>query len=240
MPEPTNTPSAPSCIIVAASAGVATPGQHVASYYELALADEQSPPDLAGSHIPVSFDDPALRASHPQLPIEPASAADEYGARTYRQLLEDIAQSPWGHNESDRVNVLYLLDKLPVAERAAMGRRLLTHMARTPRVETGTTHWEFRRYLMGNAHLHLDYAVCYQFTDLHKEAFRQWVMLRHHEWATELEPNVRDDAAPVAVMLTPRYDRVRPWDTTVFAVFGGLTLDHSGSGIHATGLTPIG
>jgi hypothetical protein len=159
------------------------------------------------------------------LPVAPASAADEYGARTYRQMLEDIAESPWDREESDRVNVLYLLDKLPVAERALMGRRLLTHMGRAPQVEAGTSRWDFRRYLLGNAYLHLAYAVCNQFTELHKEAFRRWVMLRHHEWTNELEPYRRDEATTVAVMLTPRHDRVRPWDTTVFAVFGDLALE---------------
>lgn len=120
--------------------------------------------------------------------------------------------------------MLYLLDKLPVAERAVMGRRLLTHMGRAPQVEAGTSRWDFRRYLLGNADLHLGHAVCNLFTDLHREAFRRWVMLRHHEWTTELDPG-RRNATTVAVMLTPRHDRVRPWDTTVFAIFGELVLD---------------
>jgi hypothetical protein len=159
------------------------------------------------------------------LPIEPASTADEYGARMYRQMLEDIAKSPWDRDESDRVHVLHLLDKLPVAERAVIGRRLLTHMGRTPQVEATTSRWDFRRYLLGNADLHLGYAVCNQFTDLHREAFRRWVMLRHHEWTTELEPERRSETATVAVMLTPRHDKVRPWDTTVFAILGELVPD---------------
>lgn len=201
------------------------PGEHVANYYELALADEQSPPDLSGSRIPASLSDPALRKSHPVLPIEPASAADEYGARMYLQILEDIALSPWDREESDRVNVLHLLDKLPVAERAGMGRQLLTHMGRAPYVAIGTARWDFRRYLLGTADLHLGYAVCNQFTDLHKEAFRQWVLLRHTEWIKALEPERRRLSTTVAVMLTPRHDHVRPWDTTLYAVFGEVPLE---------------
>jgi hypothetical protein len=201
------------------------PGDHVAHYYELALADERTPPDLTRSRIPTSLSDPALRSSHPLLPLEPASAADEYGARMYRQILEDLAHGPWGGDESDRLLVLYLLDKLPVAERAVVGRLLLTHMSRAPRVDTGTTRWDFRRYLLGETDLHLAYGVCNQFTDLHKEAFRQWGMLRHHEWITAVEPDRRSDATTVTVMLTPRHDRVRPWDTTLFAFFGEMTFD---------------
>jgi len=141
------------------------PGEHVANYYELALADERTPPDLTHSRIPKSLSDPALRTSHPLLPLEPASAADEYGARMYRQILEDLACGPWDREESDRLQLLYLLDKLPVAERAVIGRRLLTHMGQTPQVDVGTTRWDFRRYLIGETDLHLAYAVCNHFTD---------------------------------------------------------------------------
>ncbi|SON61997.1 hypothetical protein MSIMFI_03517 [Mycobacterium simulans] len=143
----------------------------------------------------------------------------------HRQMLEDIALSPWDREESDRVNVVHLLDKLPVAERAVMGRRLLTHMSRAPHVEIGTARWDFRRNLLGNADLHLGYAVCNQFTDLHKEAFRQWVLLRHTEWITALEPDRRRLSTTVAVMLTPRHGHVRPWDTTLYAMFGEIPLD---------------
>lgn len=201
------------------------PGEHVADYYELALADEQAGPDLTRSLIPTALRNPAVHTSHPILPVAPASAADEYGARMYRQMLEDIAESPWDRDESQRVHALYLLDNLPVAERATMGRRLLTHLGRAPQMQAGSSRWDFRRYLLGNAYLHLAYTVCNQFTDLHREAFSRWVMLRHHEWTTELMPGIRDEATTVAVMLTPRHDRIRPWDTTVFGAFGDLALE---------------
>jgi hypothetical protein len=51
-------------------------------------------------------------------------------------------------------------------------------------------------------------------------------MLRHHEWITHLEPDRRRDGTTVTVMLTPRYDKVRPWDTTLFAHFGERPLDN--------------
>jgi hypothetical protein len=201
------------------------PGDHVAHYYELALADERTPPDMTRSRIPLPLSDPTLRISHPLLPLEPASAADEYGARTYRQMLEDLAHGPWDRDESDRLRILYLLDRLPVAERAVIGRRLLTHMGQAPEVGVGTTRWDFRRYLLGETDLHLAYTVCNQFTDLHKEAFRQWCMLRHHEWISAVEPDRRPDATTVAIMLTPRHDRVRPWDTTLFELFGEIVIE---------------
>lgn len=200
-------------------------GEHVANYYELALADEQTPPNLDLSCIPASLGDPALRMSHPVLPLQPASSADEYGARMYRQMLEDVARSPWDRDETDRLLLLHLLDRLPVAERAVVGRRLLSHLGQAPDVELGTTRWEARRYLLGDVQLHLGFVVSNQFTDLHREAFRQWVMLRHHEWTTALVPDVRGSASTAAVLLTPRHDNVRPWDTTVLAIFGDLQLE---------------
>ncbi|MEH3137693.1 MAG: hypothetical protein PGN30_22130 [Mycolicibacterium neoaurum] len=201
------------------------PGKHATHYYELALADERTPPDFERSGIPACFNDPELRSSRPTLPLEPASAADEYGVRVYRQILEDIAESRRVSDEADRLFVLHLLDKLYVAERAVVGRLLLTNMSKAPRVDIGTTRWDFRRYLLGEADLHLAYAVCNHFTDRHRYAFKLWGMLRHHEWITHLEPDRRSDATTVAVMLTPRHDKVRPWDTTLFAHFGQRPLD---------------
>jgi hypothetical protein len=143
----------------------------------------------------------------------------------YRQMLEDIAEGPWSRDETDRLHLLLLLDRLPVAERAVIGRRLLTHLGRAPHVSVGTARWDMRRYLLGNAYLHLGYVVCNQFTELHQEAFRRWAMLRHHEWTSALDPETRSEATTVAVMLTPRHDAVRPWDTTVFAIFGDQELE---------------
>jgi hypothetical protein len=201
------------------------PGTHVANYYELALADEQTPADLLSSRIPDSLSDPSLRSSHPILPLEPVSLADEYGTRMYRQMLEDIADGPWDRDETDRLKLLWYLDQLPVAERSVIGRRLLTHLGRTSAVSRGTAHWDLRRYLLGTAYLHLGYVVCNQFTELHKEAFRRWTMLRHHEWTSALDQSNRGEAVTVAVMLTPRHDAIRPWDTTVFAILGDQELE---------------
>lgn len=201
------------------------PGTHVANYYELALADERTPPDLLSSRIPDSLSDPSLRSSHPVLPLEPVNLADEYGTRMYRQMLEDIADGPWDRDETDRLKLLCYLDQLPVAERSVIGRRLLTHLGRTSAVSRGTARWDMRRYLLGTAYLHLGYVVCNQFTELHKEAFRRWTMLRHHEWTSALDQSIRAEAVTVAVMLTPRHDAVRPWDTTVFAILGDQELE---------------
>lgn len=202
-----------------------SPGGHVAHYYELALADERTTPNHAESRIPQSLIDPMLQMSHPLLPLEPASAADEYGALIYRQILDDIACSPWDEDERERLRLLHLLDRLPVRERAVVGRKLLTHLGNIGDIEVGTTRWDARRYLLGNAEIQLGYVVTNHFTQNHQEAFRQWTMLRHHDWTIQLDSSCRQNASTVAVMLTPRHDTVRPWDTTVFALIGDLNIE---------------
>jgi hypothetical protein len=92
-------------------------------------------------------------------------------------------------------------------------------------VDIGTISWDAQRYLLGNATLHLGFVVSNQSTNLHREAFRQWGTLRHREWTAALESDTRKDATTVGVLLRPRHDRVRPWDTTVLAVFGELTFE---------------
>lgn len=73
--------------------------------------------------------------------------------------------------------------------------------------------------------------VCSQFSDVHHEAFRQWAMLRHHEAGIAGDSGAEEELVTVAVLLTPRYDSARFWDTTVFAVQGDL--EHSEKEIDA-------
>jgi hypothetical protein len=93
--------------------------------------------------------------------------------------------------------------------------------------EADTAMWRFRRMVQDDGRLQLAFGACNQFTRAHQEAFRQWATLRHHE-LTEAE--ISDDPSnlkTVAVLLTPRHDGGRPWDTSVIAIEGDLALDGS-------------
>lgn len=199
------------------------PGDHPEHYYELATADKQATTEPG--RFPVSLGPGEQRFSYPLLPIEPASSIDEQGAAMFRQMLEDLATSPWDREEEDRLTLLHLLDRQAVTERARVGRRMIDLLRGTSSVSHNTTRFDLRRYVFGEADLQLGFGVCNILSAHHREAFRRWVMLRHYEWTSTLPENDREGIWTVAILLTPRHDGLRPWDITVFAINGVLEID---------------
>lgn len=197
-------------------------GNEAARYYELAHADETASPGARPRWIielgGVSF-------NRPILPKAPANSADTAGHAVFRVILEDIASTDINRDEADRLKVLALIDRFSVTDRAELGRLLLTQLAAVNEVPTDSTMWRLRRVIQDDGTLQLAFGVCSQLTEVHREAFRQWTMLRHQE-LTEI--NLTRAAPPprtVAILLTPRKDGARPWDTTMFAIDGALELD---------------
>ncbi|MQP32059.1 hypothetical protein GEO20_08780 [Rhodococcus erythropolis] len=199
------------------------PGEHVQHYYELSDADHRSTnvQDPSNMHT----DPTGQRFSYPSLPREPASSIDEDGAAMFRQILEDLATSPWDRPEMDRLSVLHLLDQHPVMERAQIGRRLLDKLKTATTLLGGETRFEHRRYILGDNDLHLAFSVCNHLSSHHREAFKRWTMLRHYDWSNRLGANARQDCKTVSVLLTPRHDGLRPWDTTMYAIHGDLEIE---------------
>ena len=188
-------------------------------YFELAKADDEAVEASGPAEWTKSLDVPTF--SHPILPTMPASNIDEAGATVYRLILEDIAETRFERDESDRLKILSMLDRYPVCERAALGRLLLTHLDDVVATTTGVK-WQFRRTILDNGYLQLAFGACSSFSELHREAFGQWAMLRHHEFSRLRESDDSHEHRTVAVLLTPREDRVRLWDTTSFTLFGDL------------------
>jgi len=205
----------------AASDGPRPLGDEPVRYYELADADEQAAEDA-----PVHWIDRlgAQQSSHPILPKAPASSADVTGHAVFRVILEDIAEGPFERDETDRLQVLALLDRFSVAERAHLGRLLLEHLNDVTKAPPETTLWRSRRVIQDSGRLHLAFSACSQFTELHREAFRQWTMLRHHEFVTAGVTPEGETPWTIAVLLTPRHDGYRPWDTTMIAIHDALDL----------------
>lgn len=199
------------------------PGDHPAHYYELATADKRATTNP--EQLPVSLASGEQRLSYPLLPTEPASSVDEQGAAMFRQMLEDLATSPWDRPEEDRLTLLHLLDRQAVTERARVGRRMIDLLRSTSAVSRDATRFDLRRYVFGERDFQLGFGVCNKFSDHHREAFRRWVMLRHYEWTETLPEDDREGIWTVAILLTPRYDGLRPWDITVFAINGVLDID---------------
>ncbi len=198
------------------------PGDHPGHYYQLATEDARVTVD-SGSP-PVHLGRGEQRFSYPMLPMEPATSIDEQGAAMFRQMLEDLAASPWDRPEEDRLTLLHLLDRQLVIERAGVGRRMIDLLRRASTVARGTTRFDLRRYVFGEGDLQLGFGVCNQLSENHREAFRRWVMLRHHEWTQAIPHDGREGIWTVAILLTPRHDGLRPWDITVFAINGVLEI----------------
>lgn len=79
--------------------------------------------------------------------------------------------------------------------------------------------WRLRRFVGGLERVHLAFGVCSQFSEMHRDLFGWWVQLRHYQ---HCESRRDTDITTVGVLLTPRRDGVRAFDTTISAVRGEL------------------
>lgn len=189
-------------------------------YYELAAADANAEPSPL---------DPAIGAlgtqvSVPLLPAAPAGSDDDEAHGMVRIMCEDIANvRPDSDDEASRLRVLAAVDELPVGQRSELGRLLLDGLEKARNVDQGTTSWQFRTFRAGKLGAQLGFGVCSVLNEVTHAAFRSWLLLRHHERG--VSGGDLDTLTSIGVLLTPRSDGYREWDTTVMAVAGdpGLT-----------------
>jgi hypothetical protein len=183
-------------------------GHEPVRYYQLATADSKAPKEEI---------DPRLAAldvetrSAPLLPFESVA----YG-EIVRIVLEDISSSPWPE-ETDHAVVLDILgaiDAAPVAHRAELGRVILAWLDEVLHGPADEVRWRFRR-LMFPDRPHLIFGAASRFDAMVQEAFESLVSLRHQQHL-EVLPE-RKDVRTVGILLTPRRDGRRPWDTTLAA-----------------------
>jgi hypothetical protein len=201
-------------------------GNESVRYYQLAQADEAATPGEV---------DPALLAaggysvSAPLLPLAPAGTDDQAALILLRSVYEDLATSPMtgGRDEKDRLKALAALDSLPVALRANIGRFLINGLEEAADVPDEGSQWRFRRPVGGRGKAHLGFGVCsqqfkaYSEDPMHHDVFGWWVQLRHHE----IQQITGDtDLTTVGVVLSPRHDGRRLFDTTMAVVSGDLGL----------------
>ncbi|MFG2271053.1 hypothetical protein ACGFNY_15035 [Streptomyces chartreusis] len=196
-------------------------GDEPVRYYELAAADADTPP----ADIDTELVGPGGRLfSAPQLPQTPVGAAGTQAHLVLRMVLEDITTSPLPDHadEADRLDVLSLLDQLPVGVREEWGRLLLEMLDDVTHVPDDNLKWRFRRQLNADATCQTVYTCATRFDEHVQAAFGSYVQLRHHEVAARTGRG--DELVTVGVMLTPNYSGNRPWDTTMFRVFGASQL----------------
>jgi hypothetical protein len=192
-------------------------GTEPARYYDLALADANAEPQSL---------DPALLAaggqpvSTPLLPLAPAASDDRGAHELVRTIFEDIAiTNLMTSSETDRLRVLGELDRLPVGVHTEIGRNIRD--AKTEMLQADPDHMFWRlKILRGPAgQAHLAFGACSRphSTEI-QELFSWWVQLRHHDALVARKD--LEHLTTVGVLLTPRNDKRRPWDTTMSAVSG--------------------
>src|SRR5258708_32489680 len=114
--------------------------------------------------------------------------------------------------EEDMLRILAELDRLPVGSRAAFGRFLIDAIAEAKNSTDDATVWRFKSLRGNQGQAHLAYGACNKPFDGEIEAgFHLWVRLRHHEVVSVTEDV--ENLTTVGVLLTPREEKARPWDT---------------------------
>lgn len=198
--------------------GPAALGKESLRYYELAQADAATVP----TPLDASFADLAMREeSTPVLPLRPAQRSN-----LIRWILEDISEVPTeGLDEvgaRNRLALLAAIDSAPIATRELMAETILSWLDQVRQAPPHAVWSRFRNYLYFGR-VHLIVGVTNQNRDEVREAFGYLVRLRHVERG-ERSPE-QAEMMTVGVLLQPREDDRRPWDTTAAMVEALVTLD---------------
>lgn len=194
-------------------------GEEALRYYELAHADMKAPPGQI---------DPAVlgrgrRVTVPRLPKLPAGRDDPEGHAMIRTICEDVALTDWSStNEMDRIMLLGAIDGLLPAQRSGVGRYLLDALGAARSYAGDGVKAQARTILPAHGEPWLGFMVTNRYDEIIRNGVESWVMLRHSQ-----RRDVTDwtSALTVGVLLTPRRDGYRPWDTTIIGVKGEATLD---------------
>ncbi|MCG7286389.1 hypothetical protein MHY85_10455 [Cellulomonas sp. ACRRI] len=193
-------------------------GDEAFRYYDLAAADEDAPP----GPIPAFLAGVGQRVTVPVLPSVPGYEEDAAGFELFRLILEDVATSPVDpEHELARQRALGSLDGIPVVQRASLGRLLLDFLDESRGVDDARTIWKFRTHAAGTDSDQIGFGVCSQLSDFTNEAFRRWLILRHHERCVRLGTT---ELTSMGVLLTPRPGRATEWDTTLAVATGDFQL----------------
>jgi hypothetical protein len=192
-------------------------GEEPVRYYDLARADEQAP---AGRYNEALFGGKGKQRSAPILPMEPLSVE---AARLVRLILEDVAVTRSAASEEQRLRMLAELDRLPVAYREETGR-FLAKSLQDVTARPGGTEWRLRQIVGSNETALLGFGACSEYSEFVLAAFRAWLVLRHHQ-LQQVTGKVAE-LTSTGVLLTPRHDGKRTWDTTVITAVGELEYTH--------------
>ncbi len=200
--------------------GVIPLGHEPVRYYDLAQEDAATPP----TPFPAELLSGGELVSTPLLPLEPVANSDRPAHEIVRMIFEDIALTRLHEaSEQDRLRVLAELDRLPVGQRAMIGRFVVDAMTEVSGQSRNDIVWRMRSVRARDGRTHLGFGACSRpFTEEIRDVFSWWVQLRHHDFMKAM--GATHAPTTVAVLLTPRTDGQRPWDTSMSAVAGDLNF----------------
>lgn len=189
-------------------------GSEPSRYYEFAVADLKAEPTPLKPEFQLKG---IQEVSEPLLPLAPAGTEDPIDHRMFRRILLDIASINLTEMpEVARVKALGDLDSLPILQRALVGQYLRVGLDSATKIDSPEVLWRLRRISGGNS-TQLCFGVCSQFSQEIQWAFGVWLELRHHEFTERIGDR---DPVSIGVLLTPRLDGRRPWDTSMSVIRG--------------------
>ena len=199
-------------------------GMESLRYYELAQADAAAVPTPADP----AFADLVMRdESTPFLPLRPANRSN-----LIRWILEDVGEVPTAglgeERARHRLAMLAAIDSAPIATREQMAETILSWFEQVRLAPPEAVWWRFRHYLYFGR-VHLIVGVTNQNREEMREAFGHLMRLRHMERGER--SLAQAELMTVGVLLQPRDDGRRPWDTTAGMVEGVVTLEPEERGI---------
>jgi hypothetical protein len=197
-------------------------GDEPIRYYKLAAADAAAPPSPMEPRL-VKLGNHESRSA-PLLPQAPAGHGDDRHHMVVRAVLEDIATSHLADRmeQATLLDVLAAIDAAPVAYRAELGRTWLSWLRDVANTPPSMITWRFRGHIWPDRP-YLLFGAAPRYNALVQKAFGGYVSLRHQQHL-EVMPE-RIEMMTVGVLLTPRGDGRRAWDTTVVATQGDQRID---------------
>lgn len=191
-------------------------GREAVRYYSLAQADAVADPE---EPEPSMLEHGGLHYSEAALPLEPMGSLDSVAHDLYRIMMEDVATSPASEDQRPfLLEVLAALDSAPLKFRVDLGETLLSWLES---VKVGKPSLRSRTLRSKPGKPMLIFSVSQAYSEERQAQFSNLVALRHHDQQA-LEGN--EHLATVGIMLTPRSDGRRLWDTTMTALQGELGL----------------
>jgi hypothetical protein len=194
-------------------------GDEPIRYYRLAAADLATDPSPMDPRLSPYM---STLGSTPLLPQTPAGHDEDRYHFLVRAVLEDIATgSVPVDSDIDVLNVLGAIDATPVAYRAELGKMWMSWLAEVAESRDSVVTWRFRGHIWTDRP-YLIFGAGPRHNATVQTAFGTYVRLRHLQHLEVMPERLR--LLTVGVLLTPRTDGKRPWDTTMIATYGDEPL----------------